>query len=282
VRETLAGAADRLRAAGIESARLDSRVLLAQCLGLSPDAVFAADAPSAPQLETFERLIARRAGREPLAYITGRREFWSLSFAVGPGVLIPRPETETLVEAVLAEYPEPLAPLRVLDIGTGSGCLLCALLAERPRASGFGVDSSTLALDFARRNAARHGLDARARLLEASWCPAGERDFDVIFSNPPYLTEEEFELSPPEIRDHEPRIALAAGPDGLAAMRALGLVFARTLGHAGLAFLEIGFGQCDKIDEIMGSCGLELRRAIPDLSEVPRCLVIGRPGKGGA
>ncbi|MGH6887759.1 MAG: peptide chain release factor N(5)-glutamine methyltransferase [Rhizomicrobium sp.] len=278
VRDALARAAGVLHAAGIESARLDARVLLAFALGVSPEFLVTVDEVSAGRIGEFDRLLARRANREPLAYITGTREFWSLSFTVGPGVLIPRPETETLIETALKEFPETAMPLRVLDIGTGSGCLLVALLAERAPAIGTGVDRSDAALGYARRNVSAHGLDRRVHLVRSSWCPPGDGVFDMILSNPPYLSEAEFESAPPEIRNHEPRTSLVAGPDGLAAMRALGPVLGALLAPSGLAFFEIGTGQRDAATQILQSCGLEVRRAVPDLSGVPRCLVIGRPG----
>lgn len=281
VREALALGADSLRVAGIESARLDARVLLAWSLGLAPESVLAAGELSSSSVEHFETLIARRGRREPLAYITGNREFWSLSLAVGSGVLIPRPESETLVEAALREFPDADAPLRVLDIGTGSGCLILAFLSERPAAIGTGVDVSQAALVYTRQNAARLGLEGRVRLLEGSWRPPGNEEFDVVLVNPPYLTEAEFDASPPEIREHEPRDALAAGQDGLAAMRSLAPLLAPMLSGEGQAFLEIGWGQSGRIAEILGPHGLEVRRSVPDLSGVPRCLVVGRPGRGG-
>lgn len=282
VREALGRGTGILRAAGIESARLDARVLLAFALGVSPDSIFALEGVSPEGMEEFGRVVERRRAREPLAYITGVREFWSLPFEVGPGVLIPRPETELLVEAALREFGAGDGQLRVLDIGTGSGCLLVAFLAERSRARGTAVDSSDVALAYARRNVIAHGLAARARLVQASWDSPGERAFDVVFCNPPYLSEAEFALASPEIRLHEPRSALVAGTDGLAAMRALAPSLVETLAPSGLAFVEIGAGQSAQVSEIILSCGLEVRQTIPDLSGVPRCLMIGRPGPGGA
>ncbi len=304
IREALTGGIARLQAAGIESARLDARILLCQAIGLSVDGLCSAEAAQV-HIGIFESLMARRAAREPLAYITGRKEFWSLEFEVGPGVLIPRPETETLIEEALRRFPDAGAPLRVLDVGTGCGCLIVALLKERPNASGLGIDSSEGALGYARRNVSRHGLDARCgfELVEAQESPGPEirqgeriarkswrsdipqfRDsewiFDVILANPPYLTDEEFATSRSEIRDHEPRQAFAAGSDGLAAFRIFLPLVAASLSPAGMAFFEIGVGQMDKVTEIAVDAGLEVRLAIPDLSGIPRCLAIGRAGDG--
>jgi release factor glutamine methyltransferase len=332
IREALARGAALLQAAGIESARLDARILLSQALGIPSGDLFFAEATPA-RIEIFESLIRRRAAREPLAYITGRKEFWSLEFEVGPGVLIPRPETETLVEESLRRFPDTDAPLRVLDIGTGSGCLLIASLKERPNAIGLGIDSSAAALAYARRNAARHKLDDRYwfELVEAAdaqsrqvntqrrggagvedvepprrqdaedflrafgrhislapWRLGGfpsqlrdlAREFDLILANPPYLTDEEFAASAPEIINYEPRAAFAAGPDGLEGFRSFLPLVAASLSPGGMAFFEIGTGQVDKVSKIIMNGGLEVRHAVDDLSGIPRCLAIGRAGEG--
>lgn len=276
LRAALARAAQRLRAAGIESARLDARLLCAHALGGASDAVFSGEDPDAAQLELFEQLVARRAGREPLAYITNHKEFWGLDFAVGPGVLIPRPETETLVEEALRAFPHRGAPLQVLDVGTGSGCLLISFLRERIGATGIGIDISEAALSFALRNAARHGVDGRSGFFAAAWEPPVDKTFDVILANLPYLSEDEFACAEPEIRNHEPAIALRSGPDGLAAMGDLARVLALRLSQGGLAFVEIGAGQRGAAGRILGEKGLDVRKAAPDLSGVARCLVIRR------
>lgn len=306
VRETFARGVERLRQAGIESARIDARVLLAHVIGASADAIFAREDLSAEQFERFNVLLARRAAREPLAYIIGEKEFWSLPFSVGSGVLIPRPETETLIEAALRDFPDSAALLRVLDIGTGSGCLLIAFLKKRPNATGLGVDISEAALAFATRNLCRYRLADRCRLeleitegtesdcaedahpfscgLAAPFSPVphgSATGFDVILANPPYLTDAEFEASPPEIRDYEPREALAAGPDGLAAIQSLATTVSQTLGANGRAYVEIGQGQAAAAAAILEAAGLEVLRTEPDLSAVTRCLVMGRAETGG-
>jgi release factor glutamine methyltransferase len=280
VREALAEGAAHLHAAGVESARLDARVLLATAREVSPDDVFAGPEMRPVERERFCALVARRAAREPLAYITGHREFWSRSFAVGPGVLIPRPETETLVEAALRHFGYE-ASLRVLDIGVGSGCLLIAFLGERPRASGIGIDVSDAALAWARRNVHTNGVSLRCRFETACWEPAGVECFNVILVNAPYLTAAEFEESAPEIVNWEPRSALVAGADGLEAIRALAPVLSRRLAAKGKAFVEVGAGQAPAAMEILARSGLDVGEVIPDLSGVPRCLVAGRAGSGG-
>lgn len=275
LRDSLTRAGERLRVAGIESARLDARVLLATSLGIAPEALFACDDATPEQLEIFDTLVARRAHREPLAYITGHKEFWNLDFAVGPGVLLPRPETETLIEAALAAFSD--APLRVLDIGTGSGCLLISFLASRPRASGIGVDTAETALGYARKNAARHGLDERCQFFRRNWEPPVDEAFDVILVNLPYLSEWEFEAAQPEIREYEPREAFVAGPDGLDSVRAVAPVLARRLKPTGRAFIEIGMGQENPARAILGACRLDVYHAAPDLCGAARCLVTGWP-----
>ena len=274
VREVLTHGIARLQAAGIESARLDARVLLSEALGTSSDSLYPAEI-SAGQIARFDESISRRAAREPLAYITGRKEFWSLEFNVGPGVLIPRPETETLIEAASHHFPGVEAQLRVLDIGTGSGCLIVALLKARPNAIGVGIDNSQAALAFARRNANNHGLSPRCEFAETI---ATEREFDVVLANPPYLRDEELAVSQAEIRDFEPHEAFAAGPDGLAGFRIFLTLAAKSLAADGMAFFEIGAGQEIEVTEIVTQVGLEVRRIIHDLSGVPRCLAIGRGG----
>jgi release factor glutamine methyltransferase len=283
VRDALARGAARLHGTGVESGRIEARVLLSRTLDISSDRLISVDEINERQIGIFESLLERRARREPLAYVTGLKEFWSMDFKVGPGVLVPRPETETLVEEALREFPETAAPLRALDVGTGSGCLLLAFLRERPNATGLGTDTSLEALAYAGRNAARHGLSSRCRFERQDFhgCGHNRCEFDVILANPPYLTDREFETSPPEIRNYEPRQALAAGPDGLAAIRVLASAIEASLEPRGRAFVEIGAGQAGKVMEIVMGAGLEVCRVIPDLSGVPRCLVIGRAGTGG-
>jgi release factor glutamine methyltransferase len=280
VRDALADGAAQLRAAGIDSARLDARVLLAAAVQVSPDQIFVAGELKPEQHERFCAAVARRAAREPLAYITGTKEFWSLSFAVGPGVLVPRPETETLVEAALSRFGEE-RPLLVLDIGIGSGCLLIAFLTERANATGFGVDASDAALTWAERNARALGVSERCRLGKANWEPQGTERFEVILANPPYLTEAEFGQSEPEIRLWEPRSALAAGADGLDGIRSVASVIRRRLAPAGQAFVELGANQGPAATQILVRAGLDAIDIIPDLSGIPRCLIVGHAGRGG-
>jgi len=265
-----------LAAAGIEDARAEAWLLLAIALGRERAELMAGAAatPDAEQAARLEELVRRRAARAPVAYLIGEKEFWSLAFEVGPGVLIPRPETETVVEAVLDEVAERRAPLRLLDLGTGSGCLLLALLSELPSATGLGSDDSAEALAIAGRNAARLGLAARAGFAQGRWGEGLTGAFDVIVSNPPYVAASEWPRLQPEIRAFEPRAALVAGPDGLAAYRTLAPDCARLLAPDGLCALEIGHGQGDAVSEILARHGLQVTRRRRDLAGIERCVVV--------
>lgn len=246
-------AIQRLRAAGVDNPRLDARVLR----------------EAAADDAEFESFIVRRVAREPVAYITGRKEFWSLDFAVGPGALIPRPETETLIEQMLVHFPDRAAPLDVLDLGTGTGCLLVAALHEYRHARGAGVDSSAQALAWAHRNVEKHGLQKRCELVLGDFADMPGA-YDVILSNPPYIRSADIAELEPEVRLHEPRAALDGGPDGLDAYRALGPVLRRLLKPGGLVFLEIGAGQGDAAT---GLLGLEILGIAPDLAGIPRAVI---------
>ena len=277
-RAVLAAAAERLAAAGIDTARLDARVLLAQVLGVESNAVVALGRDiTRDEQDAFDVLLARRAAREPLAYITGVKEFWSLDFEVGPGALVPRPETETLIEAALKVFPERAAPYRILDLGTGTGCLLLTALTLYPNAGGTGIDSSAAALAWAGRNVKRHGLWDRAMLRQGGWDAAWGGRFDIVFSNPPYLTRAEMAGLEPELA-HEPAFALESGSDGLDAYRALGPAVASALVPGGRAFIEIGAGQGPGAGAALEQGGLEILSIAPDLSAIPRCIVARLPG----
>jgi release factor glutamine methyltransferase len=209
-RAALRRAEARLAAAGIDNARLDARLLVAAALGAEPGALRvpalaehrALDADESRRLDEF--LARRIEAREPVSRILGRREFWSLEFRLSPAVLDPRPDSETLVEAALALFPETNAPLRVLDLGTGSGCLLLAVLHERPRATGLGIDASEAALAVAADNAGRLGLAARSEFRGGDWASGLAGRFDLILCNPPYIAETERAALAPEVARHDP------------------------------------------------------------------------------
>ena len=274
-REIVPRIAARLDAAGIEDARAEAWLLLSIALGCARAELMAgaATSPDAGQAMRLEELVRRRAAREPIAYILGKKEFWSLTFEVGPAVLIPRPETETVVEAVLDQITERSAALRLLDLGTGSGCLLLALLSELAHATGLGIDDSAAAVAIARCNAARLGLAARAEFAQGRWGQGLKGRFDVIVANPPYVAERAWPGLQPEIRAFEPKAALLAGPDGLAAYRALAPDCARLLARGGLCALEIGYGQGDAAAAILSDHGLAVAARYRDLAGIERALV---------
>jgi len=275
IARALCAATHRLRAAGIEQARAEARSLLRHVTGLPPEALVA-DRDRVLETEAltrFEALVARRAAREPMAYILGVREFWSLPLFVGPGVLVPRPETETLVEAALEAFPDRRAPLRILDLGTGSGCLLLALLREYPNASGVGVDRSAEALALATLNARRHGLADRAQLVRGDWGRGLAGSFELIVANPPYVASGELAELAPEVARYEPRAALDGGADGLDAYRAILPDLPRLLAPAGVACLEIGAGQATALAALAEVAGFRVA-VRPDLAGIPRCLVL--------
>jgi release factor glutamine methyltransferase len=251
--EAIRRAAAHLAAAGVEGAARDARWLLAHALGIDPGSVGArlADPLPAASAAAFEAAVAARAGRQPVSQITGRREFWGRSFRVTPDVLDPRPETETLVALALSE---PFAT--VLDLGTGSGCLLVTLLAERPGATGLGTDVSEAALSVARANAEQHGVAARAAFLGADWFAGVGGRFDLIVSNPPYIAAGEMAGLAPEVRDWEPHLALTDGADGLSAYRAIAAGAAAHLAPAGRLIVETGATQADQVADIFRGAGL--------------------------
>ena len=292
VAAALAGAMLRLEAAGVREPRLEARLLLSHTTGLPLENMVAhPDRPLGEAARTrYAQLVERRAGRQPLAQITGRREFWSLAFKVTPDTLVPRPESETLVEAALALVSDRRAPLRLLDLGTGTGCLLLALLSELPQAEGVGVDFSEAAARVARENAIALGLAGRAWFLVGNWASALDARFDLVVANPPYVPAGEIDRLEPEVADFEPRLALAGGPDGMAGYRALARRLPALLASDGRALLEIGQGQGSPVAEAMAAAGLSVSDRRADLAGIERCLVLaagpchrrkkgsGRPG----
>jgi release factor glutamine methyltransferase len=273
--EALAWARERLRAAGVEDAPRDARLLLAAALGV--EAGHRPVLPSRPlapaEAVRFRRLIAARAARCPVSRLLGRRGFWDIELAIDDAVLDPRPETETLVEAVLDRLSDPAAPLRLLDFGTGSGCLLLALLASLPAARGVGVDRSLAALACARANAGRLGLAGRADFLVGDWGCALAGGFDIIVANPPYIVTAEIDGLAPEVHRFEPRSALDGGADGLACYRTLVPDLARLLAPGGIGAIECGIGQAMAVATLLRNVGLDDVTTRNDLGGIPRCLV---------
>lgn len=267
-------AADILDAVS-DTPRLDAELLMAHALGVSRSELLLRHI-GAPTPETFAPLLERRLTHEPIAYILGEQEFYGLPFRVSPDVLIPRADSEVLVEQGLKARPD---ARRVLDLGTGSGALLLAVLAHLPHAIGIGIDRSPAALGVARINAERLGLAERAQLLPADWEQPGwdavlEGPFDLVLANPPYV-EDGAELSP-SVRAHEPATALFAGSDGLDAYRVLIPQIPRLLSLDGAALVEIGFTQADAVGALAAAAGL-LTQVIHDLGRRPRALLVTFP-----
>jgi len=281
LRQRIAELAATLSAAGIEGARAEAWLLLAAATGRNrADLVAGSQGLTAEQNARLTALAARRRSREPMAYILGEREFWSLPLAVSPAVLVPRPESESVVEAALACVRHE-APLHLLDLGTGSGCLLLALLSELPNATGVGVDRSAAALDVARRNAAQLGLAGRTTWREGDWGRGLRGRFDLIVGNPPYVAMGDAASLAPEVLAFEPKLALFGGADGLDAYRALLPDCARLLARDGLVCLEIGQGQGPAVTALSRRHGLRLVASRPDLAGIERCLVLRTAPGGG-
>jgi release factor glutamine methyltransferase len=273
--ELTAAAAARLAEAGIDSVRLDARLLAAHAFGVTPARLIGhpEHRPTPAERHRFAALVARRAAREPIAYILGRREFWGLELRVSKATLVPRPETETVVELALGiAGGRDDGDLAILDLGTGTGCLLLALLSELPDARGLGVDVSAKALTIARANARRLGLAGRARFRISDWGErVGER-FDLVVANPPYVADSDFAQLAPEVRRFEPRLALSGGADGLAQYRLLVPGLRRLLKPQASVILEIGDGQADAVEAILEGHRLKVSGVRADLAGRPRAI----------
>jgi release factor glutamine methyltransferase len=273
VYDAICDATKRLRAAGVDAPRRDARLLLADALGVDHPALLD---PAAPLSETaharFDGTVSRRAAREPVARIRGTREFWGLEFLLSPDTLDPRPDTETVIEAALAAFPN-AAPRRILDLGTGSGCILCALIHEWPAATGVGIDISDAAAATARANAARLDLAHRAQFVVGDWSAALGNRYDLVVSNPPYIRSNDIAALEPEVAAFDPHCALDGGVDGLDAYRAIALLLPRVLTAGGIAVLELGLSQAEEVGRLIAAARLDLVEVRPDLSGIPRALV---------
>ncbi len=254
-----------------DTPRLDAELLMAHAIGISREALLLGGLDRSMP-DAFLPLLERRLRGEPLAYITGHRAFWTIDVAVAPGVLIPRPDSETLIEAAVEHFHGTPGPRRILDLGTGSGALLLAALAEWPEASGVGIDRSHDALAIARANAERLGMAERAEMIAGDWAGTGE-SFELILCNPPYIGTSE--PLPRDVVEHEPHGALYAGPDGLDDYRAIAPLLPGQLAAGGVACIEIGATQGPAVSALIVAQGLVVHIR-HDLAGRDRCVVAKR------
>lgn len=273
----LLAATRRLAEAGIDGPRLDARVLLAAACGVAPGDLVLGRVTDLTSVQRgrFTRFLNRRLSGEPVGRILGVREFWSLPFRLGRETLEPRPDSETLVEACLDRLPDRAAPWRLLDLGTGTGCLLLSLLHECPAATGLGVDIAAGALRVARSNARALGLKARSRFRQGDWLGGLTGEFDLILSNPPYIASAEVDTLSREVAGHDPRRALDGGPDGLAPYRILAAQAPARLRPGGWLVVEIGWDQGEAVAGLWRQAGLLEVSVSPDLAGHDR-VVAGR------
>lgn len=268
--EAIAAIAAALAAAGIEEARREARLILAFALRIEPGALFGREMVP---MDDAMALARRRAAREPLAYIFGRREFWSLDFEVSPATLIPRPDSETLIEAAVREVGDRAVVRAVLDLGTGTGALLLAALAEFPGAFGVGLDVVGAAAALARRNAVRLGFGARCGFVVGDWAAALGGRFDLVLANPPYVPRGEMAGLMPEVARYEPQSALDGGVDGFDAYRVIIAALPRLLRAGGIAVIEAGAGQAAGMMGLAAAAGMTAR-GHEDLAGVVRAVVM--------
>jgi release factor glutamine methyltransferase len=280
VSEAIRLVAQAFRPAGIEEADADARLLIGHALHLDRTRLIAQSDRilEAREIATMSVLAARRLKHEPVSRILGQKEFWSLALAVTPDVLVPRPETETIVEAALDYVVRGglrMERLRILDIGTGSGALLLALLHELPHATGIGTDVSEAALQVAQTNAAKFGFGTRCNFVACDMASHIQGSFDLVISNPPYVVHDEIATLAPEVREYDPMVALDGGDDGLTAYRAIAADAERLLAPGGRLFVELGAGQEAAVRALFTNAGLTVGTARKDLAGIPRVLGAG-------
>ena len=278
-------AKDRLKDAGVDQPSIDARLMLEVAAGVTRTEIVTDPYRelTAEQIATLDEYLARRTRREPVSHIIGRKGFWKILLQVNKNVLTPRPETEVIVDEVLKAFPEQM-PFSMLDLGVGSGTILLAVLAERPAAKGLGVDASDEALAVARDNAANLDLNTRAALMHGDWTAGlGDATFDLVVSNPPYIPTAVIETLEPEVRDHEPRLALDGGADGLEAYRLLAPEILRVLKPGGMFAVEIGYDQSKAVEALFNAAGAQQVRTVKDLSTHDRVVTgVKNPLETGA
>lgn len=268
----------KLDQTGNETSGRDVDLLLEEATGVTPlDYILAPGRHINPAQEAdFQMLLGRRLLREPISQILGRKDFWTLTFKVSQHCLTPRPDSEVLIEAALKSIADKKKPLKILDLGTGSGCLILSLLSELPHSMGMAVDISDKALDLAKENARRLGFQERCTFILSDWAqqvPPGER-FDIILCNPPYIAEEEAATLAPDVHDYEPHIALFAKDNGIEEYQKLGKILPGLITAGGHAFLEIGHEQGMRAVNIFKNSGAHNIRIMQDLAGRDRCIAL--------
>lgn len=276
--------ASELDRVGVADSRIQAELLLRHALGCSRESLLARlhDPVPAETSGHFFQLVERRRGRVPVQYVVGTQEFYGLSFRVTPAVLIPRPESEGLVEEAVRELGDIHEP-RIIDVGCGSGCIAVAIAHTLPDAELVAIDASPAALAIARENALRHGVASRIEFLEGDLLAPLQTvdvDVDAIVSNPPYIPDNELETLEPEVSEHEPRQALSGGKDGLSVIERLLPAADKALRRGGWFFMEIGHDQDEGVRELVKKTGLDYLRTVPDLAGIPRIVVAKKPGQG--
>ena len=273
-------AKERLKDVKIDQPAIDARLLLEVAADVTRTDIITDPyrVLTDVQMATLNDFLERRANREPVSHIIGRKGFWKILLQVNKNVLTPRPETEVIVDEVLKAFPEAMS-FNMLDLGVGSGTILLAVLAERPAAKGLGIDVSEEALAVARENAANLDLAGRVALLRGDWTNGlGDESFDLVVSNPPYIATHVIETLEPEVRDHEPRLALDGGPDGLDAYRLLAGEILRVLKPGAMFAVEIGYDQSAAVEALFREAGAQNVRTIKDLSVNDRVVTGTKPG----
>lgn len=260
---------------GIDNPQLEARILLAHAAGIDQTRVigYPEDILDKTTIRYLDQIMTRRKNGEPIAYITGTKEFWSLSFEVTQKTLIPRSDSETLIESILGSITNHTERLSILDLGTGSGCLILALLSELPNASGTGIDISSSACKIAQRNAKKLGLNNRAKFFQGNWMDNISDQFDIIISNPPYIAEPDIKFLSKDVMLFEPHLALSGGPDGLSAYRAIAKECVTHLKQSGMLAVEIGITQAQNIKNIFMENGLVITKTQRDFSNIERCIL---------
>ena len=259
----------------IENPQLEARILLAFASGVKQTRIigYPEDRLDNSIISNLEKIMARRKTGEPIAYITGVKEFWSLNFNVTKETLIPRPHSETIVQSVLDTITNHMDRISILDLGTGPGCLLLALLSELPKAIGVGIDTSSTSCKIAEKNAKELGLNNRAKFYQGNWMEGIHDQFDIIVTNPPYVAEPDMKFLDREIRLFEPHVALSGGPDGVAAYRLIAKESITRLKTAGILVVEIGINQAQSIRDIFVQNGLKVIKTQRDFSNIDRCIL---------